>query len=59
VLDLQQAGQPIAPRGSKARNPAFDITPHRLVTAFITEVGVLRPPFHESLHVAVEEGQRT
>jgi methylthioribose-1-phosphate isomerase len=28
-------------------NPAFDVTPHDLVTAWITEVGVLQPPFVE------------
>jgi methylthioribose-1-phosphate isomerase len=32
-----------------ARNPAFDVTPANLVTAFITDRGVLRPPFAESL----------
>lgn len=35
--------QPMAPQGCKVMNPAFDITPHALVTAYITEVGVLRP----------------
>lgn len=30
-------------------NPAFDVTPGRLVTAFITEYGVIRPPYHESV----------
>ena len=33
----------IAPVGSKALNPAFDVTPAELVTGFITEVGILRP----------------
>ncbi|MBQ8179331.1 MAG: S-methyl-5-thioribose-1-phosphate isomerase [Candidatus Methanomethylophilaceae archaeon] len=33
----------IAPVGSKALNPAFDVTPAELVTAFITEMGILRP----------------
>jgi methylthioribose-1-phosphate isomerase len=58
VLDLQRAGQPIAPASSRARNPAFDITPCTLVTAFITEVGVLHPPFAASLAGAVEEAQK-
>ena len=49
VLDLVHQGQRAAPEGSQALNPAFDITPARLVTAFITEVGVLHPPFIESL----------
>ncbi|HBL18663.1 MAG: S-methyl-5-thioribose-1-phosphate isomerase [Elusimicrobia bacterium GWA2_69_24] len=34
---------PIAPRGARARHPAFDVTPHRLVTAIVTERGVVRP----------------
>jgi methylthioribose-1-phosphate isomerase len=43
------AGQRIAPEGARVRNPAFDITPHRYVTAIVTERGVARPPFGESL----------
>jgi len=58
VLHLQQGGRPIAPAGSKARNPAFDITPHRLVTAFVTEVGVLRPPYAETLADAVRHARK-
>jgi methylthioribose-1-phosphate isomerase len=54
VLDLQQGGRAVAPDGSRARNPAFDITPHRLVSAFITEGGVIRPPFEAGLRSAVE-----
>ena len=42
-------GIPIAPEGARAFNPAFDITPGRLVSAFITEQGVIRPPYMESL----------
>lgn len=49
VLDLSQQGRAIAPVNSSARNPAFDITPHRLVTAFITEHGVIHPPYKENL----------
>ena len=49
VLDLVHLGQRVAPEGSQAANPAFDITPSRLVTAFVTEIGVLRPPFPEAL----------
>ncbi|MCZ6711110.1 MAG: S-methyl-5-thioribose-1-phosphate isomerase [Gammaproteobacteria bacterium] len=33
----------------KVRNPAFDVTPAELVTAFVTERGIIRPPFAESL----------
>ena len=37
------AGTRIAPEGSQALNPAFDVTPAELVTGFITEKGILRP----------------
>ena len=57
VLNLQADGEPIAPSGSRARNPAFDITPHRLVTAVVTEVGVLRPPFEPVLAEAVKSAR--
>jgi len=43
------AGVPIAPAGTAAENPAFDVTPHRYITAIITEHGVARSPFSESL----------
>lgn len=42
-------GTPVAPEGIPVENPAFDVTPHRYVTAIITERGVARPPFGESL----------
>jgi methylthioribose-1-phosphate isomerase len=54
VLDLERDGRPIAPPGVRARNPAFDVTPARLVSAWITERGVLRPPFPRSLSAALE-----
>jgi methylthioribose-1-phosphate isomerase len=57
VLHLQFEGERVTPEGSHARNPAFDITPHRLVTAFVTEVGVLRPPFPAALADAVERSR--
>jgi methylthioribose-1-phosphate isomerase len=42
-------GQQIAPKGTQVMNPAFDVTPNRYVAAIITEKGVARPPFVESL----------
>jgi len=45
----QLAGISIAPANVVARHPAFDVTPHRYVTAIVTERGVARPPFTESL----------
>ena len=43
------AGVRIAPEAARAFNPAFDVTPGHLITAFVTEYGVLRPPYVESL----------
>ena len=39
----------VAPAGIEAFNPAFDVTPARLVTAIVTESGVARPPYRRSL----------
>ena len=39
----------LAPDGVQVRNPSFDVTPHKYITAIITERGVYRPPFIESL----------
>ncbi len=44
----------IVPVGAGVRNPAFDVTPHRFVSGIITERGILRPPFDESLRRAME-----
>ncbi len=43
------AGISIAPAGVAARNPAFDVTPGKLVTAFVTDRGLLRPPFDAAI----------
>jgi len=40
---------PIAPNAVKVKNPAFDVTPNRLVTAIITEKGIARKPFGKSI----------
>ncbi len=42
-------GQQVAPKGVATFNPAFDVTPHDLVTAIITERGVAFPPYTTSL----------
>ncbi|MCD6577475.1 MAG: S-methyl-5-thioribose-1-phosphate isomerase [Anaerolineaceae bacterium] len=49
VLDLKLHNRLIAPKDASARNPAFDITPHELITALITEKGVIYPPFENNL----------
>jgi len=43
------AGVPLAPEATRAENPAFDVTPAKFITAIVTESGVLRPPFEESI----------
>jgi methylthioribose-1-phosphate isomerase len=43
----------LTPEGAKIRNPAFDVTPHRYITGIVTERGILRPPYAESLAAAV------
>lgn len=53
VLGLEMGGVCVVPEGSSARNPAFDVTPHRYLTGIVTENGVVRPPFHVSLRRAV------
>ncbi len=57
VLDIQAAGQQVAPAGARARNPAFDVTPHRLLSGIVTEFGVVYAPFEEGLKQAVEKGR--
>lgn len=49
VLEIEIQGQKVTPTGAKARNPAFDVTPHHLLTALITEKGIVYPPFQQNL----------
>jgi methylthioribose-1-phosphate isomerase len=48
-------GRRLAAEGVSVRNPAFDVTPHRFVTAIICERGVARPPYTESLRRMTSE----
>ena len=43
------AGIQSAPEGVDVFNPAFDVTPHHLVTAIITEYGILKPPYKSTI----------
>lgn len=49
VLDIQIRGERVMPEGAHARNPAFDVTPHHLLTALVTEKGLVYPPFASNL----------
>jgi methylthioribose-1-phosphate isomerase len=44
----------LTPDGAHIRNPAFDVTPHRYIAGIITEKGIFRPPFQETLKRAFE-----
>src|SRR5205807_5297084 len=49
------AGKAVTPEGVQVENPAFDVTPATYVTAIVTERGIARPPFDESLRHLTEE----
>jgi methylthioribose-1-phosphate isomerase len=46
--------EPMAPAGVKVYNPAFDVTDHELVSAIVTERGIVRPPLAEGLRRIME-----
>jgi methylthioribose-1-phosphate isomerase len=49
----------VAPAGVDALNPAFDVTPHRYISAIVTEIGVVREPYTKSLpQLFQQEGVR-
>jgi methylthioribose-1-phosphate isomerase len=48
--------QRVAPEGIKVKNPAFDVTPHDLVTAIITEKGIVKAPYEENLRRLFAKG---
>jgi methylthioribose-1-phosphate isomerase len=47
-------GNQLAPDGVAVRNPAFDVTPNDLITAIITDRGIARAPYVESLQALVQ-----
>ena len=49
-------GNPTAPPGVAAMNPSFDVTPNRYLSAIVTEAGVARSPYLESLKLATAKG---
>ncbi len=51
----QIGGRRIAPEGASVAHPAFDVTPNELVTAIITDRGVAKPPYTESLRKLVDK----
>jgi methylthioribose-1-phosphate isomerase len=57
VLDIQLHGEQVVPNGSSARNPAFDITPHELISGYVTEVGVVTDPFETNILKAIQKNR--
>jgi len=51
-------GRQIAPSGMRAANPAFDVTPHQLISAIITERGIARADYRSTLR-RLTRAQRT
>ena len=54
VLDIQLHGERVMPKNAPARNPAFDVTPNRLISAIVTENGIVLPPFEQNLPKIVQ-----
>jgi len=48
----------VVPEGCKAKNPAFDVTPNKLVSAIITERGVIYPPFSKSIQKLFQKNEK-
>lgn len=49
----------MAPEGIKVYNPAFDVTDHELIAGIVTEYGIARAPYTESLHAIMEQKVNT
>ena len=54
VLELDLMGRRVTPAKATARNFAFDVTPSRLLSGWVTDRGVIKPPFKENLRSALE-----
>ena len=54
---LAFGGMRTAPPKVRAANPAFDITPHKYITAIITEKGIIRPPYKRNIKSTLQEVQ--
>ena len=48
-------GKRTVPFGVRVYSPAFDVTPHSYITAIVTERGILRPPFAESIRAVLQD----
>lgn len=48
-------GSEVAPKKAESYNPAFDVTPHKYITGFITEKGIVEPPFDKNFKKLFED----
>ena len=53
ILGLEFQGKKVFPINAKALNPAFDITPSKLITHMVTERGIITPPFNRSIVIPI------
>lgn len=49
VLGIQFHGEAVAPENARVLNPAFDVTPSEYISAWVTEKGIIRPPFSQNI----------
>lgn len=54
MLGLTLMGEPVAPEGATARNFAFDVTPNRLISGWVTEYGLIYPPFQTNFQAEMK-----
>jgi len=52
------AGTPMAPKGVKVYNPAFDVTPAALISGIVTERGIIRPPYVHNIRYQLPSGKK-
>jgi methylthioribose-1-phosphate isomerase len=57
IVIEQRAREEITDLDVAVWNPVFDVTPHELVTAFVTDAGVLRPPYESSIAKAFADNE--
>jgi methylthioribose-1-phosphate isomerase len=57
IIDVRAGGEEVYPHGVTVRNPAFDVTPHHLITALVTDRGICHPPFLQNLSHIIYNSQ--
>jgi len=52
---LEFMGKRVAPEGTTAFNPSFDVTPNSMISAIVTELGVILPPYEETIENVISK----